>query len=251
MQTETEREIELLRARVRMLEDAAGHAAPPERFSAVLLGEMLADFGDIPDDVLESVGRRGVADWLRGWFARNRVLLGRLPPPLDPLGLPPPGDKPARPEIVCLCGSTRFKQEFIEANFRLTMAGNIVLTVGWFSHADGHVYAPTESEKAMLDELHLRKIDLCRRVFVVNPIVDVCDKCGKPSLPTPAGTSGCCGGWWSKRPYVGESTRREVAYALAHGKGVEYLEPPGPSCSPETLARRRAEGREDDGSLGG
>jgi hypothetical protein len=237
VQTEIGHDVELLRARVRTLGDEnAGLKAslaavtPPERFSAMLLGELLADFGDIPDDVLESVGRRGVADWLRGWFARNRVLLGRPAPPLDPppsaldpLTLPPPGERPpARPEVVCLCGSTRFKQQFIEANFRLTMRGKIVLTVGWFSHADGHVYAPTPEEKAMLDELHLRKIDLCHTVFVVN-----------------------VGG------YVGESTRREVAYALAHGKGVEYLEPPGPSCSPETLARRRAEGREDDGSLGG
>jgi hypothetical protein len=98
--------------------------------------------------------------------------------------------------IVCLCGSTRFKQEFIRANFRETMAGKIVLTVGWFSHADGELYTPTEQEKRDLDQLHLRKIDLCDEVLVINP-----------------------GG------YIGDSTRREIAYARKLGKPVHFIVP--------------------------
>jgi hypothetical protein len=110
-----------------------------------------------------------------------------------------------KPKIVCLCGSTKFKEEFIEANFRETMAGKIVLSVGWFSHADGHVYQPTETEKAALDELHLRKIDICDDVLVIDvPLRD--DRGGGLKLP-----------------YIGSSTGREIAYAVANGKPIRYL----------------------------
>ncbi len=101
-----------------------------------------------------------------------------------------------KPKVVCLCGSTKFKQEFIKANFDFTMKGYIVLTVGWFSHADGQTYFPTPDEKKALDELHKRKIDLADYVFVLN-----------------------VGG------YIGDSTRSEIAYAEAHGKPISYLEP--------------------------
>jgi hypothetical protein len=96
-----------------------------------------------------------------------------------------------RPTVVCLCGSTRFKAEFIEANFRETMAGRIVLSVGWYSHADNDVYNPTAAEKADLDRLHLRKIDLADELLVVD-----------------------VGG------YVGESTAREIAHAASLGKRI-------------------------------
>jgi hypothetical protein len=165
---------------------------------------LTAHLADVPPQrELETLRAR-----VRELEAKNNSLTARLTAAYDRIAsqsdaltrraeTPSPGDGPAEPEIVCLCGSTRFKQAFIEANFRETMAGNIVLTVGWFSHADGHVYALTQEEKAKLDELHLRKIDLCHRVFVVN-----------------------VGG------YVGDSTRREIAYALASGKRVDYLTPP-------------------------
>jgi hypothetical protein len=102
-----------------------------------------------------------------------------------------------KPKVVCLCGSTRFKAEFIAANYRETMAGKIVLTVGWFSHSDADVYFPGETEKRALDELHKRKIDLADEIFVVN-------------------VSG----------YVGESTRGEIDYALSQGKIIRWLETP-------------------------
>jgi hypothetical protein len=101
-----------------------------------------------------------------------------------------------QPTIVCLCGSTRFKQEFIKANFRETMAGKIVLSVGLYSHADAEVYTPTDAEKESLDELHKRKIDLADEVLFLN-----------------------VGG------YMGQSTLSELSYAYKAGKRLRFLEP--------------------------
>lgn len=105
---------------------------------------------------------------------------------------------PDRPEIVCICGSTRFADEMSTANRDLTLAGIIVVAPGVFVRAgdpegDGVV---TAEQKAALDALHLRKIDLADRVLVVNP-----------------------GG------YVGESTSREIAYAHSTGKPVSFTDP--------------------------
>lgn len=104
--------------------------------------------------------------------------------------------KPARPRVVCLCGSTRFGEAYGCAMRDETLAGKIVLTVGLLGHAEGiDMNGPV---KAMLDELHLRKIDLADEILVLN-----------------VGS------------YVGESTRREIAYAERHGKPVRYLEEKG------------------------
>ncbi|GAB2456017.1 hypothetical protein [Xylanimonas ulmi] len=97
-----------------------------------------------------------------------------------------------RPEIVCLCGSTRFAEEFRAVNLALTLAGVIVVAPGVFAHAGDQV---TDEQKSALDALHLAKIDLADRVVVVNP-----------------------GG------YLGESTRREIRYARQAGKPVEFTE---------------------------
>ena len=94
-----------------------------------------------------------------------------------------------RPDIVCICGSARFVEQMREANRELTRRGLIVL-------APGEMNGPvSDEEKAALDALHLRKIDLADRVLVVNP-----------------------GG------YIGESTRREIAYARAAGKPVSFTD---------------------------
>ncbi len=103
-----------------------------------------------------------------------------------------------RPEIVCICGSTRFAEEMIAANRDLTFAGAIVVAPGVFVRADGPEADRmiTEEQRTALGALHLRKIDLADRVLVVNP-----------------------GG------YIGESTSREIAYARAHGKPVSFTDP--------------------------
>lgn len=105
-----------------------------------------------------------------------------------------------RPEIVCLCGSTRFYDDFMEANYEFTMRGKIVLSVGFFHHRAEKVHGEgvgcTEEQKIMLDELHKRKIDLADAIFVIN-----------------------------KGGYIGDSTRSEIQYAIEHNKSVLYLEP--------------------------
>jgi hypothetical protein len=105
-----------------------------------------------------------------------------------------------RPTIVCLCGSTRFWRTFQRAGLEETMAGRIVLSIGAASGTDDEHFGNLprdeyERVKTMLDTLHLRKIDLCDEILVLN--VD---------------------------GYVGESTAREVAYAKRHGRRVRWLE---------------------------
>jgi hypothetical protein len=67
-------------------------------------------------------------------------------------------------------------------------------------HSDGEIFSdklPGEIQriKADLDALHLRKIDLADEVLILN-----------------------VGG------YIGESTSRELDYAIRHNKVVRYLE---------------------------
>ncbi len=102
-------------------------------------------------------------------------------------------------KVITLCGSTRFKNAFLEAQKRLTLEGNIVVSVGLFGHSgDEEVWKP--GIKDMLDRMHLSKIDMADEIYVIN--LD---------------------------GYIGESTKQEIAYAEAHGKTVKYLEKP---CDP-------------------
>ena len=69
---------------------------------------------------------------------------------------------PGRPEIVCICGSTRFVSEMSAANRDLTFAGVVVVAPGVFLRAEDHEVDEliTNEQKTALDALHLRKIDL-------------------------------------------------------------------------------------------
>ena len=70
-------------------------------------------------------------------------------------------------KVITLCGSTRFKEQFIEMQKKLTLEGNIVISVGAFGHCgDNEVW--TDGKKAMLDRMHLAKIDLADEIFVIN-----------------------------------------------------------------------------------
>jgi hypothetical protein len=122
---------------------------------------------------------------------------------------------------VTLCGSTRFKREFIEANFRETMAGRIVLSVGWFGHADHEVYELTDAEKIALDVLHFRKIDLSDEILVI-----------------------------SERFYIGDSTHKEIQYAQRLGKPIRWWEP-GAEEYFYAVAERQAEIRRNTGADAG
>lgn len=120
----------------------------------------------------------------------------------------------SRPTIVCLCGSTRFYAEFQRAYFEETMAGKIVLSVGFYPHAEeqqratwhrqdsdlmrhGETVGITPEQKEALDQLHLQKVAMADEVLILNV--------GK---------------------YVGPSTARELAYARKLGKRVRFLEQP-------------------------
>ena len=101
-------------------------------------------------------------------------------------------------KVVTLCGSTRFKEQYMEVQKRLTLEGCIVISVGLFGHSgDEEVWKP--GTKEMLDDMHLRKIDMADEIFVIN-----------------VGS------------YIGESTKREISYAEKTGKKVNYLEPVNP-----------------------
>lgn len=104
-------------------------------------------------------------------------------------------------KIVTLCGSTKFKKEFLEIQKKLTLLGYIVISVGLFGHSgDNEVWENMDEgtltkTKSMLDDMHKRKIDLSDMIYVIN-----------------------VGG------YIGESTRSEIEYAISTGKEVHYLE---------------------------
>ena len=70
-------------------------------------------------------------------------------------------------KVITLCGSTRFKDDFLEAQKRLTLEGNIVISVGLFGHSgDEEVWTP--GTKEMLDNMHKRKIDMADAIYVIN-----------------------------------------------------------------------------------
>lgn len=101
-----------------------------------------------------------------------------------------------KPEVICLCGSTRFMQAFHDVGWELTLMGKIVLSVGVCKHAEDHGGEALGQEVAdMLDELHLRKIDLADKVMVLNV-----------------------------NGYIGSSTRKEIEYAEKTSKPILYLE---------------------------
>ncbi len=109
-------------------------------------------------------------------------------------------------KVITLCGSTRFKDAFMEAQKRLTLEGNIVISVGLFGHSgdqefwDGMDEGTLSKTKEMLDDMHKRKIDMADEIFVIN-----------------------VGG------YIGDSIRSEIEYAAIVGKSIRYLEEKDPS----------------------
>lgn len=101
------------------------------------------------------------------------------------------------PKVVVLCGSTRFKDAFVDAGLYETLAGNIVLSIGCAFKSDTELgIVDDDPTKRGLDRLHMRKIELADEVLVLN--VD---------------------------GYIGTSTAREIAHAQALGKPIRYLEP--------------------------
>lgn len=104
-------------------------------------------------------------------------------------------------KVITLCGSTRFKEDFLRVQKELTLQANIVISVGLFGHSgDNEVWENMPEDtltktKEMLDDMHKRKIDMADEIFVVN-----------------------------KGGYIGTSTRSEIEYAESKGMIVRYME---------------------------
>ena len=77
-------------------------------------------------------------------------------------------------KVITLCGSTRFKDAYMEAQKRLTLDGYIVISVGLFGHSgDNEVWEGMDEDtltrtKVMLDDMHKRKIDMADEIYVIN-----------------------------------------------------------------------------------
>lgn len=98
---------------------------------------------------------------------------------------------------LCLIGSSRFMNEYREANKALTLAGHIVYTVAAISTSiSGGEYGITKDQKEILDLVHLRKI------LESDAVVLITDKTG----------------------YYGESTRREIRWASLINKDLYFPE---------------------------
>lgn len=98
--------------------------------------------------------------------------------------------------MICLCGSSKFKDDFIRVGEDLTLQGNIVIGLSLYGHAE-HKFDTviTPEIKTMLDDMHRQKIDMSDAIFVIN-----------------------------KNGYIGNSTQREIAYARFHNKPIYYME---------------------------
>ena len=95
-------------------------------------------------------------------------------------------------EIITLCGSTRFMEEFKDVERALTLDGKIPLPPAIYGKAEGMRDYPEELAKHLFD-LHLDKILISEGIFVVD--VD---------------------------GYLGESTKKEIEFAEENGKSVKY-----------------------------
>ena len=71
-------------------------------------------------------------------------------------------DSAKKYNIITLCGSIKFKDEFIKVQEKLTLDGNIVFTPNFFNNIRKEDI--DEKRKKMLDEMHKQKIDMSDEV---------------------------------------------------------------------------------------
>lgn len=100
-------------------------------------------------------------------------------------------------KVITLCGSTIFKNEFLDIQRELTLEGNIVFIPGVFDHHNNPIQSANEPDPIMkmLVDIHKKKIDMSDEIFVIN-----------------------IGG------RIGNHTKDEIEYAISQGKKVYYLE---------------------------
>jgi hypothetical protein len=91
-------------------------------------------------------------------------------------------------KVITLCGSVKFKEEFINIQNKLTLEGNLVISTEFLDDII------TDDIKKMLDKIHRQKIEIADEIFVINI-----------------------------NGYIGESTKNEIEYAKSKGKIINYL----------------------------
>ena len=96
-------------------------------------------------------------------------------------------------KIITLCGSIKFKNEFMKVQEKFILEGNIVFTPNFFNNIKKEEI--DNETKKMLDEMHKQKIDMSDEIYVIN-----------------------------FEGYIGESTKNEIEYAKKQGKIIKYLE---------------------------
>ncbi len=94
-------------------------------------------------------------------------------------------------KVITLCGSTKFKKQFREAEASLTLQGHIVISLGFFEQSEG--IKITQEQEKFFEDMHYRKIDMSDEIFVID--VD---------------------------GYIGNSTNKEIEYAKKTGKIIRY-----------------------------
>lgn len=98
-------------------------------------------------------------------------------------------------KVITLCGSTKFKDDFLKIQTSLTLKGVIVISLGLFSKVDENLIITNELEQVLI-AMHKQRIDMADGIFVIN-----------------------------KNGYIGFNTKMEIEYAKLSGKTIEYLEP--------------------------
>ena len=105
----------------------------------------------------------------------------------------------SKTKIVVMCGSSKFCDVMavaawlIEKNEKAITMGLHLLPDWYFDKPVFDHLAEHEGVAKSMDELHMRKIDLCDEIFVIN-----CDD------------------------YIGESTTKEIKYAQKLGKKIRW-----------------------------
>lgn len=94
---------------------------------------------------------------------------------------------------VCLCGSSRFREQFFEVAKQLTLEGYNVTMPVLFVKDD--LNKLSDDEKKYLNEIHKSKIADADLIYIIN-----------------------------YNGYIGNSTREEIDWASQLGKKIKYLE---------------------------
>lgn len=98
--------------------------------------------------------------------------------------------------IITLCGSSRFREKFIEVANKLTLQDYIVLTPSFVfeKSPDLNNLIVSSTLKETLFLMHNQRIDMADEILVINP-----------------------------NGYIGESTKSEIKYAKKNNKKINYL----------------------------